>query len=315
VAPSGWSPPAAPSTRPSRIGQRDRAVCCSTPPGSTGTEGVVGTPTAWLQTLGHKLTFDCDLRPAAKTTSLVHGRTWGTGSQAHSLHRLWAASPARPTTVMYRRAPHGPRNRCVSGRCSRSTRLSLFYTAPTAIRAFMKSRAARWPDSLRHGQLRIPGTVGERVQPPRKPGFWYREGDRDMPLAESRHAVAARKTRTAVMISPLAAATTHQPGSATLPLPGMPRVSTAKAAASGVDRRGVLAVRRPCGNDAHGSRASRALPARAYWEAHQRPDGSGRVFLPVTAPVVDADGYFSVVNGRSRRRDQRVVATGCVRWR
>jgi acetyl-CoA synthetase len=94
--------------------------------------------------------------------------------------------------------------------------VTVFYTAPTAIRAFM-----RWGDEYpaRHdlGSLRLLGSVGEPINP--EAWMWYRRtigGDR-CPIVDTWW-----QTETgAIMISPLPGATPTKPGSATRPLPGI----------------------------------------------------------------------------------------------
>ena len=94
--------------------------------------------------------------------------------------------------------------------------VSIFYTAPTAIRAFMK-----WGDDYpaRHdlSSLRLLGTVGEPINP--EAWMWYREhiGPVDCPIVDTWW-----QTETGgIMISPLPGVVATKPGSATLPFPGV----------------------------------------------------------------------------------------------
>jgi acetyl-CoA synthetase len=95
-------------------------------------------------------------------------------------------------------------------------RVNIFYTAPTAIRAFMK-----WGDEHveKHdlSSLRLLGTVGEPINP--EAWMWYREmiGPEECPIVDTWW-----QTETGGhMISPLPGVTTTVPGSATQPLPGI----------------------------------------------------------------------------------------------
>ncbi|MBX5482150.1 MAG: acetate--CoA ligase [Myxococcaceae bacterium] len=95
-------------------------------------------------------------------------------------------------------------------------RVSIFYTAPTAIRAFMRLGSE---PVLQHdlSSLRVLGSVGEPINP--EAWIWYREvvGKGRCPVVDTWW-----QTETgAIMIAPLPGATPTKPGSATLPLPGV----------------------------------------------------------------------------------------------
>jgi acetyl-CoA synthetase len=94
--------------------------------------------------------------------------------------------------------------------------VTVFYTAPTAIRAFMRWGDA-WPAKHDLSSLRLLGSVGEPINP--EAWMWYRKligGDR-CPIVDTWW-----QTETgAIMISPLPGATPTKPGSATRPLPGI----------------------------------------------------------------------------------------------
>jgi acetyl-CoA synthetase len=94
--------------------------------------------------------------------------------------------------------------------------VTVFYTAPTAIRAFMRWGDA-WPAKHDLSSLRLLGSVGEPINP--EAWMWYRKqigGDR-CPIVDTWW-----QTETgSIMISPLPGATPTKPGSATRPLPGI----------------------------------------------------------------------------------------------
>jgi len=95
-------------------------------------------------------------------------------------------------------------------------KVSIFYTAPTSIRAFMRL-GEQWPRKHSLGSLRLLGTVGEPINP--EAWMWYREviGHGRCPIIDTWW-----QTETgAAMISPLPGAIATKPGSATLPLPGV----------------------------------------------------------------------------------------------
>jgi acetyl-CoA synthetase len=119
------------------------------------------------------------------------------------------------TSLMYEGAPNWPKPDRFWDIVERH-RVNIFYTAPTAIRAFMK-----WGDEHveKHdlSSLRLLGTVGEPINP--EAWMWYREmiGPEDCPIVDTWW-----QTETGGhMISPLPGVTTTVPGSATQPLPGI----------------------------------------------------------------------------------------------
>jgi acetyl-CoA synthetase len=144
------------------------------------------------------------------------------------------------TTVMYEGAPR-PSKPGAFWEVIEKHRCTIFYTAPTAIRAFMKS-GREVPDRYDMSSLRILGTVGEPINP--EAWMWYRDvigGDR-CPIVDTWW-----QTETGgVMISPLPGATPTKPGSATLPLPGIVAdIVDHDGHSQGPDQGGYLAIRRP----------------------------------------------------------------------
>ncbi len=119
------------------------------------------------------------------------------------------------TTVMYEGAPNWPEaDRFWS--IVEKHGVTIFYTAPTAIRAFIKW-GEQWPDRHDLSSLRLLGTVGEPINP--EAWIWYHTviGKKRCPIVDTWW-----QTETGtIMISPLPGATSTRPGSATLPLPGV----------------------------------------------------------------------------------------------
>ncbi|MDQ6826434.1 MAG: acetate--CoA ligase, partial [Candidatus Eremiobacteraeota bacterium] len=94
--------------------------------------------------------------------------------------------------------------------------VSILYTAPTAIRTFMKW-GSQYPEQHDLSSLRVLGSVGEPINP--QAWMWYHEhiGGNRCPVVDTWW-----QTETgAIMIAPLPGITTTMPGSATLPLPGI----------------------------------------------------------------------------------------------
>ena len=144
------------------------------------------------------------------------------------------------TVLMYEGAPNHPEPDRFWALIEHH-RVNIFYTAPTAIRAFIKW-GEHWP--LKHdlSSLRLLGTVGEPINP--EAWMWYREiiGKGRCPIVDTWW-----QTETgAIMISPLPGATPTKPGSATKPFPGIEAdVLTREGTAVGASEGGYLTIKRP----------------------------------------------------------------------
>ena len=193
------------------------------------------------------------------------------------------------TTVMYEGAPR-PSKPGAFWELIEKHKITLFYTAPTAIRAFMKS-GREVPDSYDMSSLRILGTVGEPINP--EAWIWYRDviGGNRCPIIDTWW-----QTETGgVMISPLPAATPTKPGSATLPLPGIEAdVVDSDGNSVGVDEGGFLAVRRPWPGMMRTVHGDPERFRRSYWE-HIRPADGSYLYFAGDGARRDADGYFWVM--------------------
>ncbi len=136
---------------------------------------------------------------------------WITG---HS-YIVYGPLSAGATCVMYEGAPNFPAEDRFWELCAKH-KVSIFYTAPTAIRAFIK-----WGDEHvdKHdlSSLRLLGTVGEGINP--EAWMWYHEkiGNEKCPIVDTWW-----QTETGgIMMSPLPGAIDTKPGSCTKPLPGI----------------------------------------------------------------------------------------------
>jgi len=119
------------------------------------------------------------------------------------------------TVVMYEGAPNHPENDRFWDICQRH-KVTILYTAPTAIRTFMKW-GTEWPAKHDLSSLRLLGTVGEPINP--EAWIWYHEhiGGGRCPVVDTWW-----QTETGmILISPLPGVTELKPGSATHPLPGI----------------------------------------------------------------------------------------------
>ncbi|HEU4766382.1 MAG TPA: acetate--CoA ligase [Pyrinomonadaceae bacterium] len=144
------------------------------------------------------------------------------------------------TVVMYEGAPNFPEPDRFWSMIERH-RVNIFYTAPTAIRAFIKW-GEQWP--LKHdlSSLRLLGTVGEPINP--EAWMWYREliGKGRCPIVDTWW-----QTETgAIMITPIPGATPTKPGSGTKPFPGIEAdIMTRDGEPVGANQGGYLVLKRP----------------------------------------------------------------------
>jgi acetyl-CoA synthetase len=125
------------------------------------------------------------------------------------------------TSLMYEGAPNCPEPDRFWSIIERH-KVNIFYTAPTAIRTFIKW-GNEWPKKHDMSSLRLLGTVGEPINP--EAWMWYREviGGNRCPIVDTWW-----QTETGhIMIAPIPGAIATKPGSATRPFPGVvPKSST-----------------------------------------------------------------------------------------
>jgi acetyl-CoA synthetase len=190
------------------------------------------------------------------------------------------------TCVMYEGAPDWPERDRFWDLCERHG-VTILYTAPTAIRAFMK-----WGDHhpAKHdlSRLRLLGSVGEPINP--EAWMWYREhiGGNRCPIVDTWW-----QTETgAIVISPLPGITETKPGSATTPLPGFTaELLDARANVIPVGG-GLLALTKPWPSMLRTIWGDDARYVETYfskWEG--RPD----LYFPGDGAKRDAEGYYWIL--------------------
>ncbi|MFM9076637.1 MAG: acetate--CoA ligase, partial [Solirubrobacterales bacterium] len=189
------------------------------------------------------------------------------------------------TSVMYEGAPDFPeRDRWweIIARYG----VTILYTAPTAIRTFMK-----WGDELPAGHdlssLRLLGSVGEPINP--EAWLWYRDviGGGRCPVVDTWW-----QTETGgIMISPLPAITVTKPGSATVPLPGISAaILDEEGRTVGAGKGGNLVIDRPWPGMARSLYREPERFVETYWTRF------GRATYQVgDAAFRDEDGYYWIV--------------------
>ena len=190
------------------------------------------------------------------------------------------------TCMMYEGAPDWPEKDRFWSICERHG-VTILYTAPTAIRAFMKW-GAEWPRRHDLSQLRLLGSVGEPINP--EAWMWYREhiGGNRCPVVDTWW-----QTETgAIVISPLPAITATKPGSATQPLPGY-SVDLLDSAGERVPvGGGLLAITRPWPSMLRTIWGDDERYVQTYFSKWPgRPD----VYFAGDGAKRDEDGYFWIL--------------------
>ncbi|MCC7416341.1 MAG: acetate--CoA ligase [Acidobacteria bacterium] len=185
------------------------------------------------------------------------------------------------TCVMYEGAPDWPAKDRFWSIIERHG-VTILYTAPTAIRAFMRW-GAEWPARHDLSTLRLLGSVGEPINP--EAWMWYHHhigGDR-CPVLDTWW-----QTETgAIMIAPLPGVTTLKPGSATRPFPGISaEIRNQRGDAVQVGG-GLLALTRPWPSMLRGIYGDPDRFLRQYWSTW----GPG-VYVTGDGAKRDADGDF-----------------------
>jgi acetyl-CoA synthetase len=183
------------------------------------------------------------------------------------------------TCLMYEGAPDWPeRDRFWS--LIETYGVTIFYTAPTAIRAFM-----RWGTELPAGRdlssLRLLGSVGEPINP--EAWMWYQEhiGAGRCPIVDTWW-----QTETgAILITPLPGITTTKPGSATHPFPGVSIEIRTQAGETVTEGGGLLTITRPWPSMLRGIYGDRERFVAQYWS--QWKDGA---YFAGDGARIDADG-------------------------
>ena len=185
------------------------------------------------------------------------------------------------TVLMYEGAPNWP-DFSRFWKIIDDHKVSIFYTAPTAIRAFIKW-GDQYVEKFKLDSLRLLGTVGEPINP--EAWMWYREkiGHNRCPIVDTWW-----QTETgAILIAPIPGAVPTKPGSATRPFFGIQaEVVTKEGEPVPAGHGGLLVVRRPWPSMARTVYGDPERYQKTYWS-----DVPGCYFTGDGARM-DADGYF-----------------------
>jgi acetyl-CoA synthetase len=248
--------------------------------GSTGKpKGILHSTAGYLlgAKLTHKYVFDIHEPDVFWCTADIG---WVTG---HS-YVVYGPMANGTTSLMYEGAPNWPEPDRF-WRIVAKYGVNVLYTAPTAIRAFMKW-GTEWPQKHDLSSLRLLGTVGEPINP--EAWIWYHEviGGKRCPIVDTWW-----QTETgAIMITPLPGATPTKPGSATLPFFGiLPEVVDDKGNKVSANTGGKLVIRKPWPSMLRGIWGDPQRYRDFYWS-----EVKGSYFTGDGCRQ-DRDGYFWIV--------------------
>ena len=252
------------------------------------TSGTTGKPKGIVHTTGGYLTG------VAATTRMVFDLKeddvywctadvgWVTG---HS-YIVYGPLANGATCVMYEGAPDWPEKNRFWDICERLG-VTILYTAPTAIRAFMKW-GSQYPAAHDLSRLRLLGSVGEPINP--EAWMWYKEhiGGGRCPIVDTWW-----QTETgSIVISPLPGITTTKPGSATNALPGFAADLLDANGKRIVVGGGLLALTRPWPAMLRTIWGDDERYVQTYWSKWPgRPD----IYFPGDGAKRDDDGYFWIL--------------------
>ncbi len=185
------------------------------------------------------------------------------------------------TQVMYEGAPDWPDRGRFWTICEKYG-VTVFYTAPTAIRAFM-GWGTEWPQRYDLSRLRLLGSVGEPINP--EAWIWYHQvvGRGNCPIVDTWW-----QTETgAILITPLPGLTTTKPGSATRPFPGV--FASVRNNSGEKVGAGLLSIDRPWPSMLRTIYGDDERYRNTYWT---RWDG---IYFPGDGAKQDEDGYLWIL--------------------
>lgn len=193
------------------------------------------------------------------------------------------------TTVMYEGAPRASNPGCFWDVIEKYG-VNIFYTAPTAIRAFIKM-GDQHPKARDLSSLRLLGTVGEPINP--EAWMWYHEviGGGKCPIVDTWW-----QTETGgIMITPLPGAIPTKPGSATRPFPGIiADIVDLEGNPVADNEGGYLVIKYPWPSMMRTVYGDENRFRRTYWE-HIPPKDGKYLYFAGDGARRDEDGYFWVM--------------------
>ena len=256
------------------------------------TSGTTGQPKGVKHTTGGYLSYVSwtshavlDVKPA-DTYWCSADIGWITG---HS-YIVYGPLALGTTTVMYEGTPDYP-DKDRMWEIVENYGVDQLYTAPTAIRAFMKW-GSRYPEQHDLSSLRLLGTVGEPINP--KAWKWYYKhiGGEECPIVDTWW-----QTETGgMMITTLPAIGEMKPGSAGPPLPGISANVVDEAGEEvAPGEAGYVTVDRPWPGVLRTLYRNDERFVSEYWEAYSDPDADEWVYFPEDGAKIDEDGYITIL--------------------
>jgi acetyl-CoA synthetase len=248
------------------------------------TSGTTAKPKGIMHTTGgyltgvsttHRLVFD--LRPDTDVYWCAADIGWVTG---HS-YIVYGPLANHATSILYEGAPNFP-DKDRWWEIVEKYKVTILYTAPTAIRTFMKW-GTDWPEKHDLSSLRLLGSVGEPINP--EAWIWYQTniGGGRCPVVDTWW-----QTETGmIMVTPLPGAIATKPGSATFPFPGVDAdIVDNDGNSVGIPGGGYLVLRKPWPAMLRGIYGDPERYTETYWSRFE-----GRYFAGDGAKR-DEDGYF-----------------------
>ncbi|WP_049895485.1 acetate--CoA ligase [Halopiger xanaduensis] len=194
------------------------------------------------------------------------------------------------TTVMYEGTPDYP-ERDRLWEIIEKNRVDVFYTAPTAIRAFMKW-GSDYPEQHDLSSLRLLGTVGEPINPRAWKWYYKHIGDEECPIVDTWW-----QTETGgMMITTLPAINTMKPGSAGPPLPGV-SATVVDAAGEEIEagEAGYVTVDKPWPGMLRTLYENDDRFIEEYWTEYSDEAADEWVYFPEDGAKIDDDGYITIL--------------------
>ncbi|MFC4986595.1 acetate--CoA ligase [Saliphagus infecundisoli] len=194
------------------------------------------------------------------------------------------------TTLLYEGTPDYPDRDRLWEIVERNA-VDVFYTAPTAVRAFMKW-GAEYPESHDLSSLRLLGTVGEPIDPRTWKWYYRHVGGGNCPVVDTWW-----QTETGgMMLTTLPGVDEMKPGAAGPPLPGIDaRVVDPDGEAVDPGEAGSLTIRRPWPGMARTLYGGDDAFVEEYWSRFSDPAAGDWVYDSGDAARVDPDGYVTVL--------------------
>ncbi len=194
------------------------------------------------------------------------------------------------TTMMYEGTPDYPdKDRLWD--IVESYEATQLYTAPTAIRAFMKW-GKEHPEKHDLSSLRLLGTVGEPINPRAWKWYYKHIGNEECPIVDTWW-----QTETGgMMVTTLPGIKTMKPGSAGPPLPGVDvRIVNAAGEEVEAGQAGYLTVQKPWPGMLRTLYQNDERFISEYWQEYSDPEEDKWVYFPEDGAKIDTDGYITVL--------------------